>query len=211
LDVSGLDPKGDSGEGQKNLLLFYLVGYSGSIYPPWVKWDRLAFPKALGGWGLKNIFLFSKALVAKVGWRLISTTILVDHKWIFINISGQITIEDWIWKIEKSHPHCSIIWKAVISSFPVIGEGLAWRIGRGNQVRIGVDPWPGSGQAHILPIEIRDILHEQDIHFISQVSDPGSTSIWKQGWLGPDSFGLVGNQALLCGTNYTMALHSRHI
>jgi len=55
----------------------------------------------------------------------------------------------------------------MISSFPIIGEGLAWFIGRGNQVRIGVDPWPGSGKTHILPIEIRDILHENDIHFIS--------------------------------------------
>lgn len=34
---------------------------------PWVGWERIALPKALGGWGLKNIFHFSKALAAKSG------------------------------------------------------------------------------------------------------------------------------------------------
>lgn len=34
---------------------------------PWVKWEKIAIPKALGGLGLKNIFRFSTALVAKCG------------------------------------------------------------------------------------------------------------------------------------------------
>jgi hypothetical protein len=29
---------------------------------PWVQWEQIVVPKALGGWGLKNIFSFSKAL-----------------------------------------------------------------------------------------------------------------------------------------------------
>ena len=40
---------------------------------PWVRWDRISLPKALGDWGMKNIFLFSKALVPKVSWRMIAT------------------------------------------------------------------------------------------------------------------------------------------
>ena len=39
---------------------------------PWVRWSCISLPKALGGWGLKNIFLFSKALAAKVPCCLIS-------------------------------------------------------------------------------------------------------------------------------------------
>ena len=34
---------------------------------PWVRWERISIPKGLGGWGLKNIFLFAKYLVAKGG------------------------------------------------------------------------------------------------------------------------------------------------
>ena len=35
---------------------------------PWVNWKRIVVPKGLGGWWLKNIFLFTKALAAKGGW-----------------------------------------------------------------------------------------------------------------------------------------------
>lgn len=31
-------------------------------------------PKSLGGWGLNNIFVFSKVLAAKAGWQLISSS-----------------------------------------------------------------------------------------------------------------------------------------
>ena len=34
-------------------------------------WKTLAKPKKLGGWGIKNIDLFSKALAAKTLWRFI--------------------------------------------------------------------------------------------------------------------------------------------
>ena len=40
---------------------------------PWVKWDQIARPKALGGWGIKNTAFFAKALAAKLGWSLIKT------------------------------------------------------------------------------------------------------------------------------------------
>jgi hypothetical protein len=33
--------------------------------------EKLSLPKSLGGWGLKNIHLFSKSLATKNGWNLI--------------------------------------------------------------------------------------------------------------------------------------------
>ena len=42
----------------------------------WARWEHIALPKSIGGWGLKNIFLFSRAFAAKSGWRLISSTSL---------------------------------------------------------------------------------------------------------------------------------------
>jgi hypothetical protein len=34
-----------------------------------VNWKRIAKPKKTGGWGIKNIFSFGKALAAKSLWR----------------------------------------------------------------------------------------------------------------------------------------------
>lgn len=41
---------------------------------PLVNWKRIAVPKAQGGWGVDNIFLFCKALAAKNAWRLLQST-----------------------------------------------------------------------------------------------------------------------------------------
>lgn len=41
-----------------------------------VRWDRISLPKGWGGWGIKSIHSFSKALDSKVGWRLFFTEIL---------------------------------------------------------------------------------------------------------------------------------------
>ena len=38
---------------------------------PMVKWTRLVLPKSRGGWGIKNLDLFCKELVAKSLWRLV--------------------------------------------------------------------------------------------------------------------------------------------
>ena len=53
------------------------------------------------------------------------------------------TILDWIRNPLKSHRGGSVIWKAVIKSFDVIGENLFWKVGNGRRVRVGEDPWLG--------------------------------------------------------------------
>ena len=102
----------------------------------WVKWDRITIPKALGGWGLKNIFHFSIDLVAKCGWRLISTTSpwteVIAQK--YISPSSMI---EWIRNPQKSYRGGSVLWKAIIKSFSLIGDNLAWRVGNGALVRMG--------------------------------------------------------------------------
>lgn len=80
----------------------------------------------------------------------------------------------------------------------------------GNQVQIGVDHWPGSGITHLLPNDLIERLHTHDIHFVSQVSNPTSSSLWQQGWLRPEALGLTGNLSLTW-INYISALQSGHI
>jgi hypothetical protein len=62
---------------------------------PWVRWERISKPKALGGWGLKNIFLFSKALAAKSVWRLISTKNLWT-KVVLLKYVAPLSLLEWL-------------------------------------------------------------------------------------------------------------------
>jgi hypothetical protein len=105
-----------------------------------VKWNILAIPKSLGGWGLKNIHLFSQALPAKVGLRLITT----DNLWTKVVTRKYIspdTVDECIHRPVKVATQCTIIWKALINSFQVVGEGLVRKVGNGQRVRIGANPW----------------------------------------------------------------------
>jgi hypothetical protein len=82
----------------------------------------LAAPKILGGWGLKNIHLFSKALAENPSWRLITS----DNLWTKVVSQKYISpdsIEEWIRRPSKETTNCSIIWKFLIKSFQVIGDG----------------------------------------------------------------------------------------
>jgi hypothetical protein len=164
-------PKGIMEKIRKLCLKFLWEGAQDKFVIPWVKWSSLALPKYLGGWGLKNIFLFSKSLAANSSWRLITT----DSLWTQVVIQKYIrpaSIQDWIRNPLKRFPLASIIWKALVSSFDVIGDSLAWRIGKGNQVWIGRDPWPGCRGAHILSENLIQSLHDKGYLFLSQVGDP---------------------------------------
>jgi len=86
-------------------------------------------------------------------------------------------MEEWIRIPSKERSNCSIIWKATIKSFHMVGEGLAWRVGNGTKVRIGSDPWPGGGINHILPISLIGQLHTQGFYHLNQIVDPVWTSI----------------------------------
>jgi hypothetical protein len=95
---------------------FLWAGTQDSVVVPWVSWEKLFVPKSLGGWGLKNIFLFSKSLAAKASWRLIKSkslwTSVVSQKYIIPD-----TIEEWIQNLVKRSGPCTVIWKVVLNSF----------------------------------------------------------------------------------------------
>ena len=106
---------------------------------PWVWWERISLPKSFGGWALKNIFNFTKVLAAKVVWRLIATnslwTDVVWHKYI-----APISIIDWFRNSIRQASGVSVNWKVILKSMEVIRQGLAWKVGNGIQLHVGLDP-----------------------------------------------------------------------
>ena len=130
---------------------------------PWVLWERIVVSKGLGGWGLKNIFLFAKSLAAKGGWRLLNTeslwTQVIIHKYI-----APVSVEDWIQSLVKSHAGGSIIWKVVVKSIDVIESSLAWYVGNGRKLRVGEDSWVGCIQQHRFPDHTMEVLRRKVLY-----------------------------------------------
>jgi hypothetical protein len=87
---------------------------------------------------MKNIHLFGKSLAAKSLWNVITK----ESLWKRILIQKYIapgTLLEWIRKERKSIVNVSNQWKEMTLAFPVIGSYLAWQVGDGSQVRVGVD------------------------------------------------------------------------
>ena len=50
-------PKGILEKARRICFRFLWSGKHEANVTPWVRWENIAVPKGLGGWGLKNIFL----------------------------------------------------------------------------------------------------------------------------------------------------------
>eukprot|EP01018_Ginkgo_biloba_P034237 Gb_24170 [translate_table: standard] len=174
-----------------------------------VKWKRIALPKIWGRWGLKDIHSFSRALVAKCVWRLIS----VNGLWSKVMIQKYIeqdSMEDWIRRPTKTHNNASIIWKVVVLAFPLVGTWLVWTVGRGNRVRLEEDPWAGCGGFHRLSEGLLQGLQERGLFNLCQVVDPGLSSVWRQEWMSSGTLGLVDDAAEEWEA-FTFCLRSNHV
>lgn len=110
---------------------------------------------------------------------------MVWHKYI-----APSSITEWIRYPWWGDKEISYIWKAVLDALDVIRSGLAWDIGKGDRFCIGRDPWPGSGEEHILPPTLVDRLEQSNVLFLSQVGNPLGSTICYQGWKSGDSLGL---------------------
>ncbi|XP_059437076.1 uncharacterized protein LOC132170205 [Corylus avellana] len=109
----------------------------------WMSWSKMSLSKAQGGLGFRDIVSFNKALLAKQIWRL----------WKYP--------DSLIAKIMKAkyYPECSVLdapcgkkpsfaWRSIQNSSDLVNEGLIWRVGNGQSIRIWQDKWVKS-QLHI--------------------------------------------------------------
>jgi hypothetical protein len=140
-------PKGILERARRICFKFIWVGFQGSSCGALGKLGSVSIPKNYGVLGFKEHFMFSKSLEAKTSWRLLNT----QNLWISVVYQKYISLEsleDWVRSPVKRRSNCTIIWKALINLFPVIGEGFVLEGRERKEVRIGVDLWHGSGNSH---------------------------------------------------------------
>jgi hypothetical protein len=182
-------PKGILEATRKLTSKFLWSGKKEAHVIPWVHWEKIVVPKELGGWGLKNIFLFSKALAAKGGWRILKSTSLWT-KVVVKKYIEPIPVEIWLRIQQKSIKGASVIWKSIINAFPVIENGLSWKIGNELRFRLGKDPWPGNEGQHLLSDHLIQHFHTMGIVSLNNLADPSLTTLWSQGWKEANRLGL---------------------
>lgn len=104
-----------------------------------ISWQKICKPKEDGGLGIRSSEKMNKALIAKVGWRLLhdDTSLwarVVRHKYKV----GDVHARDWL----EVKSNWSVVWKSVIKGLrEVVLRGQGWSLGDGRHICFWTDRW----------------------------------------------------------------------
>lgn len=69
--------------------------------------------------------------------------------------------------MEKTNSHkASVVQKALVNAFPLIGNWPIWKIGNGSDILMWEDPWIGVKDNFILSNALMEALHEHGIFLL---------------------------------------------
>jgi hypothetical protein len=92
-----------------------------------------------------------------------------------------LSISEWFREPLKSSKG-SIVWKALVEAFPLVGNWTVWRIGNGEKVRLGEDPWLGAGNNYKLSPPLLLFLKNKNLRFLSDLNTGFPQIRGRLGW-----------------------------
>jgi hypothetical protein len=102
----------------------------------WISWDIMMRSKPHGGMGFRDMRLFNQALLARQAWRLITRPDSLCARVLRAKYYPQGNLIDTVFTGKPSPTWCAIVY-----GLELLKQGLIWRIGNGESVRIWRDNW----------------------------------------------------------------------
>ncbi|KAK2388665.1 Ribonuclease H superfamily protein [Trifolium repens] len=106
----------------------------------WLAWDRMAYPKALGGMGFRDLHSFNLAMIAKQGWNIMTkpnTLVAKIYKARYFPNSS-------LFEAQLGH-NPSYAWRGIWKARHILINGCRWIIGNGANIKVMSDPWLREG------------------------------------------------------------------
>ncbi|XP_019168841.1 PREDICTED: uncharacterized protein LOC109164747 [Ipomoea nil] len=147
-------------------------GNDGSIH--WLAWDRMCKPKKYGGMGFKRLHEFNLALLAKQGWRL-----LTSQKSLMARVfkARYFPTTSFYEAVLGGNP--SYVWRSIMASQNLLKSGCRRRIGNDRDTQIWGIPWlPDLQNPYVDSVQV-DNGHDL---LVSDLID-ASTGSWKNDYL----------------------------
>jgi len=101
-------------------------------------WEKISIPKSMGGWGILNIFDFSKALATITLWRVLMGK-GIWHKIIMDKYLVNMNVTSWLRSSSFIQNGASKIWSGLLKVTYLILHGISWSPGLGDLVALGKD------------------------------------------------------------------------
>lgn len=109
-------------------------GESSGIH--WMAWDRMTAPKGKGGLGFKLLHQFNLALLAKQGWRILTTPDALVTK---VMRARYFPRTGFLQATTRNNP--SYVWRSILAGQSVLKDGLGRRVKNGRSSDIWRNPW----------------------------------------------------------------------
>jgi hypothetical protein len=121
----------------------------------WMSWERMGTSKAKGGLGFRDLEVFNKALLSKQIWRLMQAPDSLAAKILKAKYYPSSSILE-----ANLGNRPSYLWRSFMTAQPVLKNGLQWRVGNGNKIKVWNDKWLPRPTTY-KPISPRRLLDQQ--------------------------------------------------
>ena len=109
----------------------------------WLGKQKLIRIKSEGGIGFRDLKLFNKALLARQGWRLLQNPSSLVFRMLKAKYFPNTSF------LEALSPgNASFIWRSICEAKSVLHDGLRWRVGNGEKIKIWGDKWLPSNSTY---------------------------------------------------------------
>jgi hypothetical protein len=112
-------------------------------------WQLIARPKKYGGWGLRNLGRFGRAMAANTLWRALMQEGLW-HRVLKDKYYPYVFVDRWLRTVIVVDVKGSQTWKHLLKSLYIVLHWLAWRPGSGHNILLGKDHILGMGEGVVL-------------------------------------------------------------
>jgi len=106
----------------------------------WLSREVLCTRKEKGGLGFRDLNLFNLALLARQGWRL-----LTSPDSLCVRVLRAKYFPDGDLLNVQEGPGMSYSWRSIVRGVKALKDGLIWRVGDGTNINIWLDPWIPDG------------------------------------------------------------------
>jgi hypothetical protein len=146
------------------------------------RWETLSKPKALGGWGLRNLHLSYLALSANTLWRILMVP-GIWHNLIKDKYLAHLPVHSWLRSATFSPLRGSQTWKHLQRTLPILLHWIAWLPGNGSAIELGKDDILGMGIKAQLSSRLLERLHNLGHHYLFHLKAPHNSSTLGESWI----------------------------